>query len=386
MTLSIGIAGAGFSGAVIANELAKRGHKVNVFDPREHLGGNCYSCRDEATGIMVHRYGPHIFHTNKKEIWDYVTSLSEFKPYVNRVKARTNGEIYSLPINLHTINQFFRKQLSPDEAKKFIEEQSDKTIETAKSFEEQALKFIGKALYEAFFESYTIKQWGRFPSELPASILQRLPVRFNYDDNYFNHQYQGMPIEGYTPLIEKLLNHENITIHLGKKLTKENISSFNHVFYSGPLDEFFEYKLGRLSYRTLDFIEIRTSGDYQGGAVVNYCDNSEKFTRISEHKHFTPWEAHNDSICFKEYSREAEENDPPYYPVRLVNDNSILEGYVSLAEKETAVTFVGRLGTYRYLDMDVTIDEALATSRAYLQSIDSGIPMPTFIHPPITKK
>ncbi|WP_308443321.1 UDP-galactopyranose mutase, partial [Shewanella morhuae] len=157
-------------------------------------------------------------------------------------------------------------------------------------------------------------------------------------------------------------------------------------FYSGPLDEFFEYKLGRLSYRTLDFIEIRTSGDYQGGAVVNYCDNSEKFTRISEHKHFTPWEAHNDSICFKEYSREAEENDPPYYPVRLVNDNSILEGYVSLAEKETAVTFVGRLGTYRYLDMDVTIDEALATSRAYLQSIDSGIPMPTFIHPPITKK
>lgn len=384
MGMSIGIAGAGLSGAVIANELAKNGYQVHVFEPREHIGGNCFSYRDQTTGVMVHKYGPHIFHTNNKLVWDYVNNLVEFKPYINRVKAHTNGEVFSLPINLHTINQFFKKQLSPLLAKDFIKQQSDSSIEVAHSFEEQALKFIGRPLYEAFFKEYTLKQWGRSPSELPASILKRLPVRFNYDDNYFNHSYQGMPKDGYTPLIEKLLNHKNIKIYFGKKLERSEIRNYDHVFFSGKIDEYFEYQYGTLSYRTLDFIPIRSKGDYQGAAVINYCDNVEKFTRISEHKHFAPWEFHEDTICFKEYSREADENDIPYYPVRLVNDSDILSNYVSLAQREDGITFVGRLGTYRYLDMDVTIEEALNTANQFISNTASKSKMPSFIYNPIS--
>lgn len=383
MEMPIGIAGAGLSGAVIANELAKNGYQVHIFDPRDHIGGNCFSYRDQTTGVMVHKYGPHIFHTNNERVWNYVNNILEFKPYINRVKAHTNGEVFSLPINLHTINQFFKKQLSPSLAKDFIEQQSESSIKEAHSFEEQALKFIGKPLYEAFFKEYTLKQWGRSPSELPASILKRLPVRFNYDDNYFNHCYQGIPRDGYTPLIEKLLNHKNITIHLGKKLERNEIINYKHVFFSGKIDEYFGYQYGTLSYRTLDFIPIRIKGDYQGAAVINYCDNVEKFTRISEHKHFAPWESHEDSICFKEYSREADKNDIPYYPVRLVNDSDILSSYVSLAEKEDGVTFVGRLGTYRYLDMDVTIEEAIKTANCFILNVTSNKKTPSFIYSPI---
>ncbi|WP_215396853.1 UDP-galactopyranose mutase [Rheinheimera oceanensis] len=383
MSNSIGIAGAGFSGAIIANKLANAGFKVDVFEPRAHVAGNCFSSRDNSTGIMVHKYGPHIFHTDKEHVWQYVNKLASFKPYVNRVKANSGGKIYSLPINLHTINQFFGTAFSPAEAEEFICMQADQDITEPVSFEQQAMKFVGKTLYNAFFAGYTQKQWGLSPAELPASILKRLPLRFNYDDNYFNHQFQGMPEQGYTPIIEKLLNHPNIKVHLQQKLSRDQCSEFTHVFWSGPLDAYFDYRLGRLPYRTLDFREIRATGDYQGGAVVNYCDADVPYTRISEHKHFTPWEQHQDTICFAEYSRQAQPEDEPYYPVRLVNDKQLLSAYVTLAQQERAVTFVGRLGTYRYLDMDVTIDEALQTADAFLQAHAQQQVVPAFIISPL---
>lgn len=383
MSKSIGIAGAGLSGAVIANELANAGYQVTIYESRSHIAGNCYSFRDTETGIMLHQYGPHIFHTDKKHVWDYVTSLSEFKPYTNRVKTTTGGKVFTLPINLHTINQFYNKTFSPAEAQDFIQRQGDQTIDEPESFEEQALKFLGNDLYQAFFKGYTVKQWGCDPKELPASILKRLPVRFNYDDNYFNHQYQGMPVEGYTPIVSKLLDHPSIDLKLETKLDAKDIGKFDHVFYSGPLDAFFGFSLGCLGYRTLDFKKVRATGDFQGCAVMNYGDQSVAYTRISEHKHFSPWEQHDDTVYFEEYSREAGPTDIPYYPIRLVDDKALLQDYIDLANQQHGVTFVGRLGTYRYLDMDVTIDEALQTAAAFLESKKTQQSMPAFIIAPI---
>ncbi|HDK9829222.1 TPA: UDP-galactopyranose mutase, partial [Klebsiella pneumoniae] len=247
------IVGAGFSGAVIGRQLAEKGHQVHIIDQRDHIGGNSYDARDSETNVMVHVYGPHIFHTDNETVWNYVNKHAEMMPYVNRVKATVNGQVFSLPINLHTINQFFSKTCSPDEARALIAEKGDSTIADPQTFEEQALRFIGKELYEAFFKGYTIKQWGMQPSELPASILKRLPVRFNYDDNYFNHKFQGMPKCGYTQMIKSILNHENIKVDLQREFIVEERTHYDHVFYSGPLDAFYGYQYGRLGYRTLDF-------------------------------------------------------------------------------------------------------------------------------------
>ena len=230
------IVGAGLSGAVIGRELAEAGHRVEIIDARSHIGGNCHTERDGATGVMVHVYGPHIFHTDDEEVWGYVNGFSAFMPYKNRVKATSGGQVYSLPINLHTINQFFGKCLRPDEARAFIEDQADKTIADPQTFEEQALRFVGRDLYEAFFKGYTQKQWGCSPTELPASILKRLPVRFNYEDNYFFHKYQGMPENGYTAMIERILDHPNMTVTLERNFRRGEEAGFGHVFYSGPLD------------------------------------------------------------------------------------------------------------------------------------------------------
>lgn len=372
--MHIATAGAGLSGAVIARELAERGHVVEVFEKRAHVAGNCHTERDARTGVMLHAYGPHIFHTDDEEVWRYVNGFMEFKPYVNRVKATTGGRVFSLPINLLTINQFFGKTLSPKAAFEFIDSQSDQTIADPKSFEEQALRFVGRDLYEAFFRDYTEKQWGISPKELPADILKRLPLRFNYDDNYFAHRYQGMPGEGYTEMVRRILDHKLIVVHLNRPLLRQEITSFDHVFYSGPLDEFYSYEFGRLKYRTLDFERIETDGDYQGCAVMNYCDDSVKFTRITEHKHFSPWEKHEKTVCFREYSRPCEPGDIPYYPVHLVSGDAMLDRYKGIASKEPHVTFVGRLGTYRYMDMDVTIRDALNVVRAWLEKQIRPIP------------
>ncbi|GAL12844.1 UDP-galactopyranose mutase [Vibrio astriarenae] len=376
--MNISLVGAGLSCAIIGNKLAQAGHKVTIFESRAHVAGNCFTERDQETGVMIHTYGPHIFHTDDKEVWDFVTQLTEFKPYVNRVKTTSQGAVYSLPINLHTINQYFGKTFNPSEAKDFIESIADTSIENPQSFEEQALRFVGNDFYEAFFKGYTVKQWGIHPKDLPASILKRLPVRFNYDDNYFAHKYQGMPAEGYTPIVEKLLDHDNIEVHLNTPFTKEMGENFDHVFFSGPLDSYFDYQLGRLGYRTLDFQAETHQGDYQGTAVMNYGDENVPYTRITEHKHFAPWEDHQGSVIYKEYSRLAEENDDPYYPIKFTSGNELFDQYVDLAKRQQKVSFVGRLGTYQYMDMDVTIRKALDAAQVTLEAINKDTAIPAF--------
>jgi UDP-galactopyranose mutase len=364
--LNIGMAGAGLSCAVIARTLAERGHRISIFERRSHIGGNCYTERDADSGVTVHTYGPHIFHTDDQEVWDYVNRFTEFKPYVNRVKATTGGRVYSLPINLHTINQFFDSTFSPSEARAFVESQADLSITTPLSFEDQALRFVGRRLYEAFFKTYTLKQWGVTPAELPASILKRLPLRFNYNDNYFSHKFQGMPVDGYTPMIAAILDHPNIDVELGTSFSSERVQAYDHVFYSGPVDGFFGYDEGRLPYRTLDFERFEAEGDFQGCAVMNYCDDSVPYTRITEHKHFSEWEQHDKTVCYREFSRACEPADEPYYPVHLVQGDSMLDRYSARAKAQANVTFVGRLGTYRYMDMDVTIRAAMNTVKDWI--------------------
>jgi len=369
---NIAVVGAGFSGAVIANQLAEAGHKITVFEARPHLGGNSHTERDEETGVMVHVYGPHIFHTDNERVWNFVNRFGDFIPYVNRVKAIANGHVYTLPINLLTINQFFGKTFRPAEAKAFIESNADTSIVSPETFEEQALRFVGRDLYEAFFKGYTLKQWGIHPRDLPASILKRLPIRFNYDDNYFNHKYQGIPKDGYTALIERILNVPGVTVQLNTTFAPAQKADYDHVFYSGPLDAWFGHVNGRLPYRTLDFETFRDQGDYQGTAVVNYCDQDVPYTRITEHKHFSPWESHEKTVCYKEFSRLCTEKDVPYYPIRLTGEMTQLETYEKLAQAESNVTFIGRLGTYRYLDMDTTINEALDTASNFLAQINTN--------------
>jgi UDP-galactopyranose mutase len=331
---------------------------------------------------MLHKYGPHIFHTDHEEVWEYVNQFSEFMPYVNRVKTTSQGQVFSLPINLHTINQYFNKTLNPTEARAFIQSIADSNIDEPQSFEEQALKFVGKDLYETFLKGYTLKQWGCSPIELPASILKRLPVRFNYDDNYFNHKYQGMPKEGYTPIVEALLLHDNIQVHLNTTFNANQTKDFDHVFYTGPIDAWFNYEDGRLGYRTLDFVREDHNGDYQGCAVMNYGDLGVPFTRISEHKYFAPWETHEQTVIFKEYSRKCTEQDTPYYPIRLVNEKAMLNTYIEKAKSQNHVSFLGRLGTYRYLDMDVTIAEALCAVKLIQTAVETNQPIPAFFVDP----
>ena len=375
--------GAGLSGAVIGRMLAEAGYDITIIDARSHIAGNCHTERDPDTGVMVHIYGPHIFHTDDAEVWEYVNRYEPFKPYKNQVKTTSGGRVYSLPVNLHTINQFFDATMGPDEARTFLTAQADTSITDPQTFEDQALRFVGQDLYEAFFKGYSTKQWGCHPSALPASILKRLPVRFDYNDTYFFHRYQGMPENGYTSMIANILDHPKITVHLNTRFTRDMAADHDHVFYSGQLDGYYDYALGRLGYRTLDFERFSYDGDYQGCAVMNYGEVSVPFTRITEHKHFSPWETHQGSVCYREFSRECGPDDIPYYPIRLVEEKALLTRYVEQAQAEENVTFVGRLGTYRYLDMDVTIREALDTGRAYLAHRKAGTQMVPFAVAPI---
>lgn len=379
----IAIVGAGFSGAVLAQELGKAGHQIDVFDARPHVAGNCHTVRDAASGVMLHTYGPHIFHTSNQRVWDYIQRFGEFMPFVNRVKAITDGRVYSLPLNLLTINQFVGRTFSPAQAQAYFAQIGEQGDEAPANFEEQALALMGRDLYEAFFKTYTIKQWGMSPTELPASILKRLPVRFNYDDNYYNSQFQGIPRDGYTAIVENLLDVPNVALQLNTRFERPMAASYDHVFCSGPIDAWFGCDEGRLGYRTLDFVREDHEGDYQGNAVINYCDMSAPWTRISEHKHFAPWEQHANTVIFKEYSRFCEASDTPYYPIRLVAEKALLAHYVERARQEPRVTFLGRLGTYRYIDMHVTIAEALDVAEQYLKCTQQGVPMPNFVVEPL---
>lgn len=382
--MRVGIAGAGFSGAVVGRELAEAGHEIVIHDSRDHIAGNCHTERDAvAGGVLVHRYGPHIFHTDNERVWDYINAHGDMVPFNHKVKTTVGGRVYSLPVNLMTINALFETALDPDEAKAFIAARADDTIDEPANFEEQALKFVGRELYEAFFEGYTRKQWGLDPRQLPASILKRLPVRFNYDDSYFNHPHQAMPRNGYTEIVASILDHPSITVHLSSSLDPTTARhEFDHVIWTGPLDAWFDHRLGRLGYRTLDFERIDADGDFQGCSVMNYGDIEVPFTRISEHKHFAPWESHDATVAFREFSRECGPDDIPYYPIRLVDDKDLLRQYLELARVEAGVTFVGRLGTYRYLDMDVTIKEALDAADGIIAALDAGEPVPSFFVDP----
>jgi UDP-galactopyranose mutase len=379
----LAIVGAGFSGAVIAHELAKAGFQLDVFDSRNHVAGNCFTERDSETNIMVHVYGPHIFHTSNERVWNYVQQFDEFVPYTNRVKAITQGKVFSLPVNLLTINQFFGTTFSPAEAKAFLASLSDQSYEDPKSFEEQALRFVGQDLYLAFFKHYTIKQWGIAPSELPASILKRLPVRFDYNDNYYASAFQGLPKHGYTFIVERLLDHPNIRLRLGTRFDRAQAPDYDHVFCSGPIDGWFGYSEGQLGYRTLDFRVERHEGDFQGNPVINYCDANVSWTRITEHKHLSPWETNDNTIIYKEHSRMCEIGDVEYYPIRLVKEKSLLSTYVELANAEKNVTFVGRLGTYRYLDMHVAIGEALNAAQVFVEDSRAGVRTSPFLANPL---
>ena len=374
------IVGAGFSGAVVARELAEAGHLANVFDTRDHVAGNCHTARHE-TGVMVHTYGPHIFHTQHEHVWQYINRFGEMMPYRHKVKAISHDTMYSLPVNLKTINQFFDQDFDAQQAEAFIQSKADTTITNPVSFEDQGLRFVGRELYDAFFAGYTAKQWGVDPKELPASILARLPVRFNDDDSYFNHPYQAIPKDGYTPIVTAILNHPSIKVHLSTRFDPSSHSEFgefDHVVWTGPIDAFFNFEFGRLGYRTLDFVPEISDGDYQGHPVVNYCDIDVPFTRITEHKHFAPWEDHARTVVYREFSRLCGETDTPYYPIRLVKEKEQLLNYVQRARGAKGVTFIGRLATYRYLDMDVTIHEALLASKAMLECLAKQQPMPSF--------
>ena len=308
---------------------------------------------------MIHRFGPHIFNTNDERVWQYVNAFGEMRPFINRVKAVTPRGVFTLPINLLTINQLFGKAFGPAEARAFIADLGDATIAEPHTFEEQALHLVGREIYENFFLGYTIKQWGCHPRELSASILKRLPVRFNYDDNYYDKQFQGSPRDGYTAIIRNILDHPLIRVELGREFAPGEMGRFDHTFYTGPLDGFFDFRHGRLGYRTVAFERIEAEGDFQGNAVINYTSAEVPFTRIHEHKHFTPWETHARTVAFREFSKETGPADLPYYPKRLAADLELLALYRREAETMPNVSFLGRLATYRYMDMERVIAEAL---------------------------
>lgn len=381
--MNVAIAGAGFSGAVLARELAVAGIDVDVFDSRPHVAGNCHTERDPDTGVMVHVYGPHIFHTGHTHVWDYVRTFGSFAPYEHRVKATVGGAVYGLPVNLLTINQFFGRAMRPAEAAAFVEAKTVGGVEVPVSFEDQALAFVGPELYEAFFRGYTRKQWGLDPTALPAAILKRLPLRFNYDDRYFDHPHAGIPVDGYTAIVERILDHHRIRVHLAHPVTAADLSGFDHRFWTGPIDAWFGHRHGRLGYRTLDFEVDRHDGDHQGCPVMNYCDEDVPHTRVTEFKHFTPWERHDRTLTYTETSRACGPDDTPYYPIRLVDEKTQLARYVALARAERGTSFLGRLGTYRYLDMDVTIHEALDAAGRFLDARADGRQPPVFFVDPL---
>jgi UDP-galactopyranose mutase len=385
MSLTFCVVGAGFTGAVIARLLSEKGHKVLVIDERSHVGGNCHTERDAKTGVMIHRYGPHIFHTDNEQVYSFLCKFGELVPYRHRVMAQVQGKVYSMPINLLTINQFFGTTLDPSDAEKFLSNKRRQDIKAPKNFEEQALSMVGEEMYFAFFRGYTRKQWGMEPTELPASILKRLPLRFNYDDSYFSHRYQALPRNGYTDIIKNILSNPGIEVRLGCSFEAIDFPC-DHIIYSGPIDRFFGFDIGRLGYRTLDFETFYVGGDAQGTAIMNYCDENVPFTRITEHRHFSPWEkpATDQSILYREFSRSCGPTDIPYYPIRLVEEQALLRQYVERGRNKTGVTFAGRLGTYRYIDMDVTIAEAFKTADAICTSIQREEPMPTFAVDPLS--
>lgn len=376
------VVGSGFFGLTIAERVASQlNKKVVVIERRSHIGGNAYSEAEPQTGIEVHKYGAHLFHTSNKTVWDYVNQFTEFTNYQHRVYSNYQGEVYPLPINLGTINQFFRAAYGPEEAKKVIAEQaSEFRSEDAKNLEEKGISLIGRPLFEAFIRDYTAKQWQTPITELPAEVINRLPVRYTYDNRYFNDTYEGLPVDGYTAWLERMADHPNIEVRLNtdffdpsQPLNKDAVIGKVPVVYTGPVDRYFDYAEGELSWRTLDFeLEVKEMGDYQGTSVMNYAGSDVPYTRIHEFRHFHPerdWYPKDKTVIMREYSRFANKDDEPYYPVNTPEDRERLLKYRERIEKEPRVLFGGRLGTYQYLDMHMAIGSALSMFRNKLQDI-----------------
>lgn len=359
------IVGAGLFGAVFAHEAAKKGKKCLVIDKRPHIGGNIYT--ENIEGIAVHKYGAHIFHTSNKEVWDYVQQFAEFNRYTNSPVANFHGEIYSMPFNMYTFNKMWGV-VTPEEAREKIEEQLKAyKLDNPQNLEEQAVSLVGKDIYEKLVKGYTEKQWGRKAAELPAFIIKRLPVRFTYDNNYFNDTYQGIPIGGYTAMTAKML--AGIDVRLGVDFFKDRESlkaEAEKTVFTGMIDAYFNYSLGELEYRGLRFeTEILNEENYQGNAVVNYTDYETPYTRIIEHKHFE-FGTQPKTVVTREYPQKWVRGEEPYYPMNDDKNNSLYEKYRELADKETDVIFGGRLGQYKYYDMDDVIEAALGCARQYL--------------------
>jgi UDP-galactopyranose mutase len=361
------VVGSGFFGLTIAERCAAElGLKVLVLERRHHIGGNAYSEADPETGIEVHVYGAHLFHTSNKKVWDYVTRFTEFTSYQHRVYTSHQGQVYPMPINLGTINQFFDAAYSPDEARALIKEQAAELGgKEPENFVEKGISLIGRPLYEAFIAHYTAKQWQTDPEKLSADIISRLPVRYTYDNRYFSDTYEGLPKDGYTAWLLRMAEHENIEVRLDTDFfsVADEFKGKVPIVYTGPVDEYFDRSEGELSWRTLDFErEVVPTGDFQGTPVMNYPDEDVPFTRIHEFRHFHPERDYPDdrSVIMREYSRFAEEGDEPYYPVNTAEDREKLLKYRDLGRKEPMVLFGGRLGTYKYLDMHMAIGSALS--------------------------
>lgn len=372
MNADLVVVGSGFFGLTVAERIAEEfGRKVLVIDRRSHIGGNAFSEAEKTTGIEVHRYGAHLFHTSNERVWEYVNRFTAFTDYVHRVYTTHKGEVYPMPINLGTINQFFRSAYGPDAARELVKEQSAELGgKKPENLDEQGVSLIGRPLYEAFIRDYTAKQWQTAPTELPASIISRLPVRYTYDNRYFNDTYEGLPVDGYTRWIERMADHPNIEVQLGvdffdesQPVSRGNVLGNVPVVYTGPVDRYFDYAEGELSWRTLDFEEeVLLTGDFQGTPVMNYADADVPYTRIHEFRHFHPERDYptDKTVVMREYSRFATREDEPYYPVNTAEDRERLLKYRDLAAAEKNVLFGGRLGTYKYLDMHMAIGAALS--------------------------
>jgi UDP-galactopyranose mutase len=360
------IVGAGFYGATMAERLANgQGKKVLVIDRRAHIGGNAYTERDAQTGIEVHKYGAHLFHTSNETVWNYLRRFTAFTDYRHRVFTSYRDRVYAMPINLGTICQFFGRRLSPSQARALIAEQAAELAgRSPRNLEEKAISLIGRPLYEAFIRGYTAKQWQTDPRDLPEGVITRLPVRYNFDDRYFSDVYEGLPVEGYTMLFKKMLDHPLIDVRVGVDFftLKQSLRAGLPVIYTGPIDRYFDFNEGELGWRTVDFEqETLAVGDFQGTAVMNYADEDVPFTRILEFRHFNPERQYTDehTIIVREFSRSAQRDDEPYYPIDTAVDRSTYLRYRARAEAEPNVHFGGRLGTYRYWDMHQAIGAAL---------------------------
>lgn len=356
------IVGAGIFGSVFANEAAKRGHNVTVLEKRNHVAGNIYTkCID---GIQVHKYGAHIFHTSNRKIWNYINQFAEFNRYTNSPVANYKGEVYNMPFNMNTFNKMWGV-VTPQQAKEKIDQQRREMAgKTPSNLEEQAISLIGRDIYEKLVKGYTEKQWGQKAIDLPSFIIRRLPVRLTYDNNYFNDTYQGIPIGGYTQIIEKMLDNKFIDVQTGVDFfdkKDEYLKQYDKVIFTGMIDQFFDYQLGELQYRSLRFeTEELDVDNYQGNAVVNYTDAETPYTRVIEHKHFEFGKGDKGkTIITREYPKDWKRGDEPYYPVNNAKNNALYKQYQELAKNVPNVVFGGRLGQYRYYNMDQTIMAAL---------------------------